>query len=196
MALVDNCTLVPANNFTIIPECECSSLFEYNGWIIEIDSERFGWHWTMIPKQKRNDTDCDEFMMWDSLPFGEKFASFQDALNDACFHAQYDWKKLMDEEAEESKWEWNYLRYVLVKRIYQKPKKKYRREPRGSLNYAWQTLIKHRDGYKCKKCGSITDIEAHHIKHYGKYPELRYELSNGITLCKQCHKDYHKKNGK
>ena len=31
-------------------------------------------------------------------------------------------------------------------------------------------------------------IEAHHIKAFAHYPELRFEVNNGITLCKEDHK--------
>jgi hypothetical protein len=49
----------------------------------------------------------------------------------------------------------------------------------------WTLLILNRDNHKCR----ISDVnckgrlETHHILSWGKYPELRFELNNGITLC-------------
>lgn len=37
-------------------------------------------------------------------------------------------------------------------------------------------------------CGSWDHKQAHHIRKWEDYPELRYEVSNGITLCRKCHK--------
>ena len=49
----------------------------------------------------------------------------------------------------------------------------------------WRRRVKQRDGKKCRLanhecCGQL---EVHHILSFRDYPELRYELSNGITLC-------------
>ena len=45
-----------------------------------------------------------------------------------------------------------------------------------------------RDNYKCVECGSKDEMEADHIKSFSKYPDLRFDLANGRTLCKSCHK--------
>ena len=54
--------------------------------------------------------------------------------------------------------------------------------------YEWRMLVFRRDNFICQNCGNRGGrIEAHHIKSFAQYPELRLELSNGVTLCKSCH---------
>lgn len=60
---------------------------------------------------------------------------------------------------------------------------------RGSANYNdWVKKAKERDFNKCRECDSIKFLEVHHIYSYEEYPDKRCELSNGITLCRSCHK--------
>jgi len=49
----------------------------------------------------------------------------------------------------------------------------------------WAKNVKERDGYKCRigNCDCSDVLEAHHILRWRDYPELRYEINNGITLC-------------
>ena len=52
----------------------------------------------------------------------------------------------------------------------------------------WARKIFERDDYTCQDCGKRGgDLQAHHIKGFTDYPDLRWELSNGQTLCKPCH---------
>lgn len=52
----------------------------------------------------------------------------------------------------------------------------------------WRKAVFERDGYRCRKCGEKGGyLEAHHIKPFAYFPELRFELSNGLTLCEKCH---------
>lgn len=69
---------------------------------------------------------------------------------------------------------------------------------RGSLKYiSWRNNIFSKDHYTCQKCyirGG--NLHAHHIENFSEKEELRYEISNGITFCKECHKEFHKKYNK
>ena len=49
----------------------------------------------------------------------------------------------------------------------------------------WHKAVKDRDGWKCKisNMDCSEKLEAHHILSWSKFPELRYEINNGITLC-------------
>ena len=65
-------------------------------------------------------------------------------------------------------------------------------------NYAayeyWRKQVFERDKYTCQSCGKRGgELNAHHIKPYAKYKELRTEINNGITLCLECHRAIHKK---
>jgi len=52
----------------------------------------------------------------------------------------------------------------------------------------WRKSVFERDDYTCQFCGLRgTYLEADHIKPWAYFPDLRYELSNGRTLCKPCH---------
>lgn len=50
-----------------------------------------------------------------------------------------------------------------------------------------------RDNYTCQCCGkkSQNDIEAHHLDGYNWCKEKRTDDTNGITLCKNCHQNFH-----
>lgn len=64
---------------------------------------------------------------------------------------------------------------------------------RNSHKYRmWRKSVIDRDGI-CAKCGSNHNLEAHHIKPFAKFPECRFDLENGVTLCKPCHIEEHKR---
>lgn len=55
----------------------------------------------------------------------------------------------------------------------------------------WRESVYERDNYTCQLCGKRGGIlHPHHIKPFAIFPELRYEVSNGITLCAEpCHQN-------
>ena len=60
-----------------------------------------------------------------------------------------------------------------------------RRSPEG---VAWRKAVFGRDCFTCQICGQVGGtLHADHIKPFAYYPDLRTELSNGRTLCKECH---------
>ena len=63
------------------------------------------------------------------------------------------------------------------------------KDRRSSAYTEWRKRVWVRDNWKCKIANQDCNgrIEAHHILSYTHYPELRYELNNGITLCKFHH---------
>lgn len=61
---------------------------------------------------------------------------------------------------------------------------------RNSIQYRlWREAVFARDNWTCLKCSKRGgDLEAHHIKSFAEYPELRFAIDNGITYCEDCHK--------
>ena len=61
---------------------------------------------------------------------------------------------------------------------------------RNSLEYKiWRRAVFERDGYVCVWGGKEhgNKLQAHHIKPFAYFPELRFDANNGRTLCRQCH---------
>ena len=50
-----------------------------------------------------------------------------------------------------------------------------------------------RDNYTCRICRQYGgDLNVHHLFNFSEHLYLRTSIDNGITLCKECHKQFHK----
>jgi len=91
------------------------------------------------------------------------FNNYINYLNELPQNRRY-WKKLRREMKSYDRRQ-EYLYIILRKRVFR------------------------RDNYTCRCCGIKNNLQAHHIKQVIFYPELIYNIDNGITLCYDCHKD-------
>jgi hypothetical protein len=56
----------------------------------------------------------------------------------------------------------------------------------------WRRAVLERDAYRCRDCGRQCrkrekGLAAHHILGYAGHPQRRYDVTNGVTLCRDCH---------
>lgn len=69
-----------------------------------------------------------------------------------------------------------------------------RRDLRFTMQYKrWRYDVYQRDKFTCQECATARggNLVAHHIKPFADFPELRFEVSNGLTLCETCHDALH-----
>jgi 5-methylcytosine-specific restriction endonuclease McrA len=68
---------------------------------------------------------------------------------------------------------------------------------RNSFEYKlWRNACFQRDNFTCQKTNiSGGDLEVHHINNFSDFDNLRFDISNGITLSKKSHREFHNKYG-
>ena len=58
------------------------------------------------------------------------------------------------------------------------------------LDFLWKHDVIKRAGGRCEACGAPGTV-AHHPRPKSKFPEERYDVSNGQCLCWSCHNKWH-----
>lgn len=58
----------------------------------------------------------------------------------------------------------------------------------------WSFKIKDKFKFTCHICGDASggNLNAHHLESFAVAKDLRLDLNNGVCLCTECHKDFHK----
>lgn len=61
----------------------------------------------------------------------------------------------------------------------------------------WKNNVFARDNWTCQKCERRgIELQAHHILGFSQFPRLKFEINNGITLCRSCHGKFHQVYGR
>lgn len=80
---------------------------------------------------------------------------------------------------------------------YKGGKRKQSRLERETPEYQeWRKQVFARDNYLCRKCNQNSHkLRAHHLYSFISNIELRTNIDNGVTLCDNCHRQFHKEYG-
>jgi len=61
----------------------------------------------------------------------------------------------------------------------------------------WAREVKNRDHWSCVICARRgVALNSHHLNAWAEYPDQRYDVDNGVTLCTFHHEDFHERYGK
>ncbi len=63
-----------------------------------------------------------------------------------------------------------------------------------SIYQNWRRKVFERDSYTCQMCEDKrgNNLNAHHLDSWAEFPERRYDVDNGQTLCEECHTLVHR----
>ena len=66
----------------------------------------------------------------------------------------------------------------------------------GKNQTGWRARVFENNNYTCQICGVRGGkLNAHHLNSWDSFPEERFDIDNGITLCEDCHKTFHSEYG-
>ena len=67
----------------------------------------------------------------------------------------------------------------------------------GENQIHWSRTVFEKEDFTCQLCGQRGGkLNAHHLNAWNAFPEQRFDLDNGVTLCVDCHKEFHKMYGR
>jgi hypothetical protein len=66
---------------------------------------------------------------------------------------------------------------------------------REELKWAWKFTVLARANGVCQHCGLRRRLDCAHIKPRRRFPELAFDPSNGLALCRRCHTGFDHSNG-
>ncbi len=76
----------------------------------------------------------------------------------------------------------------------------YKADRTSSEKWEWVEKVHDKYDYTCQCCGYKNargnKLHAHHIENFSSNPEARFDVDNGISLCQDCHNDFHAKFGR
>lgn len=174
---------------------EMKTLFGGNAgvrWGITFENNK-GKEWTCGSHDEWSDTvtiwDINSFLMSKSLKKIEYPAPL--IINSVRFYWDSDEiytekTYCIDDFPDDSYWDCDHEDYIFRENKPSRKSNKYRN---------WRKRIIERDG-SCVCCGSDDDLQVHHINGFSEYPDLAYDVDNGVLLCKRCHDIYHGVYGK
>lgn len=142
--------------------CKCNKAMDHLFPYLFLDGYVYCGECAFIQGLINEKTYCDECLRWLNLD-GKRAV-----VKDGVIHITYGNKKFQ--------WE------------------KTKQQLRHSKEYIkWRNNVFKRDKYVCQICNKLGgNLNAHHIKSFKSYPDLRLNVDNGITLCEECHKKVHK----
>jgi 5-methylcytosine-specific restriction endonuclease McrA len=148
------------------------ALSEYRSFVLPFISSRVG----SLERERRHYSKGND-----------KFSVGYRSALDYAISSIYDIMNVCSAKNAEDNLSWSKKRKFRVYRFTNDSQKKH---------FSWRAQVLIRDKNTCRRCGGHHCLEAHHIYSVKSVPELAFDVNNGVTLCEDCHKLYHRTFGR
>lgn len=108
------------------------------------------------------------------------YYNYNKALKDGKIYCVLCYRKLFCSGENHPNWNFN---------LTPENREKSRWQTEGYMNFL-ANVIK-RDKYTCQCCGAMKKLNVHHLNGYNWFVEGRVDPNNAVTLCEDCHKNFH-----